>query len=240
MRKLTLALMAFACLVGPAVAQQVPSFNIYGPLPPGSNTIGTVNLGTLNGAATAASQATGNGSLASIDGKMSALGTQTKSASRSTTPASDLANVEPAGAPITGAAMPAGGIGLTGWLSAIWNQLVAANTRNAIYVDAIKQSFAASSTNYFPVHNGGAGVTRGSYTAGCSVTATLYVRGSNDGFTSSIYVGSMTIPAGSDSPSAPAVGSILQFPSGFAAYQGVIVLGGTAGTCTSAMSLTNN
>jgi len=42
MRKLILALTALACLVAPAGAQQAPSFSIYGPLPAGSNAIGSV------------------------------------------------------------------------------------------------------------------------------------------------------------------------------------------------------
>ena len=50
-------------------------------------------------------------------------GQQTTALSLSVTPASDISSVEPAGAPITGASMPAGGLGLTGWLSAIWSKL---------------------------------------------------------------------------------------------------------------------
>ena len=50
-------------------------------------------------------------------------GPQVKASSISTTPATDLANIEPSGAAITGASMPAGGVGLTGWLSAIWKAL---------------------------------------------------------------------------------------------------------------------
>lgn len=50
-------------------------------------------------------------------------GQQTKAASLSVVPASDLSSLEPAGAAITGATMPTGGLGLTGWLSAIWKTL---------------------------------------------------------------------------------------------------------------------
>jgi hypothetical protein len=103
------------------------AFGITGTLPPYAATP-TFNLGTLNGAATAAAQATGNTSVASIDTKTPTLGTQAKAASRSVTPASDLANIEPAGAPITGAAMPAGGTGITGWLSAVWRGIVSRQT----------------------------------------------------------------------------------------------------------------
>jgi hypothetical protein len=51
------------------------------------------------------------------------LGTQTSANSASVVIATDLTNLEPAGAKITAAAMPAGGVGLTGWLSAIWYAL---------------------------------------------------------------------------------------------------------------------
>ena len=51
------------------------------------------------------------------------VGQQSGANSVSSVPASDLANVEPSGSPITGASMPSGGVGLTGWLSAIWSKL---------------------------------------------------------------------------------------------------------------------
>ena len=89
----------------------------------GSGTTQPVSAASLPlpaGASTSAAQSTGNTSLASIDTKTPTLGTQARSASRSVTPASDLANIEPAGTPITGTAMPAGGTGLTGWLSALY------------------------------------------------------------------------------------------------------------------------
>jgi hypothetical protein len=50
------------------------------------------------------------------------IGPQPGASSLCVTPASD-AVAEPGGAPITGAAMPAGGAGLTGWLSAIWKAI---------------------------------------------------------------------------------------------------------------------
>ena len=59
-------------------------------------------------------------SSAAKTGQTLPIGSQAGASSVSTTPASDLANIEPAGTPITGASMPAGGSGLTGWLSAIW------------------------------------------------------------------------------------------------------------------------
>ena len=50
-------------------------------------------------------------------------GQQTKALSVSIVPASDLTNLEPQGSAITGASLPTGGVGLTGWLSAIWSKL---------------------------------------------------------------------------------------------------------------------
>lgn len=49
----------------------------------------TANLGSLNGAATAANQTTGNASLSSIDGKMNSLGQKTMANSMPVTIASD-------------------------------------------------------------------------------------------------------------------------------------------------------
>lgn len=49
-----------------------------------------------------------------------ALGQRTMAQSLAVTLPADLPNLEPAGAPVTGTAMPAGGTGLTGWLSAIY------------------------------------------------------------------------------------------------------------------------
>ena len=50
------------------------------------------------------------------------IGPQAGASAICTTPASD-AVAEPGGAAITGASMPAGGVGLTGWLSAIWKAI---------------------------------------------------------------------------------------------------------------------
>ncbi len=48
------------------------------------------------------------------------LGAKAAAASLSVSVPTDLANLEPAGAPVTGTTMPSGGAGLTGWLSAIF------------------------------------------------------------------------------------------------------------------------
>jgi hypothetical protein len=62
-------------------------------------------------------------SSASKTGQTLPIGAQAGATSVSSVPASDLANIEPGGTPITGASMPAGGVGMTGWLSAIWSEL---------------------------------------------------------------------------------------------------------------------
>ena len=65
--------------------------------------------------------ASDSSALTTTSGQLPAsLGAKTAAASLSVGPASDLANLEPAASPITGTAMPSGGTGLTGWLSAIY------------------------------------------------------------------------------------------------------------------------
>ena len=59
-------------------------------------------------------------SSATKTGQTLPIGSQAGATSVSAVPASDLSNIEPAGTPITGASMPAGGVGATGWWSAIW------------------------------------------------------------------------------------------------------------------------
>jgi hypothetical protein len=80
-----------------------------------------VALPLPTGAASAANQGTISTTLSAISAQLPAsLGAKANAASVSLTMASDLANIEPAGAPITGTTMPAGGTGLTGWLSALY------------------------------------------------------------------------------------------------------------------------
>lgn len=103
-------------------------------------------------------QDTGNSSLATIAGLLK-LGTTPKATAASVTIATDQGNLEPGGTAITGAAMPTGGLGLTGWLSAIWSSV----TSGAIYgVEAIAAQAANNTT---------AGVTRD---AGASPSAWPY------------------------------------------------------------------
>lgn len=83
--------------------------------------ISAVSLPLPTGAATAASQAVTNAALGTISAQLPAtLGQKTLAQSLSVAPASDLANLEPAATPVSGTAMPSGGTGVTGWLSAIY------------------------------------------------------------------------------------------------------------------------
>jgi hypothetical protein len=87
----------------------------------GTQAISAVSLPLPAGAATAASQAATNAALGSISAQLPAtLGQKTLAQSLPVAPASDLANLEPAATPVTGTAMPSGGTGVTGWLSAIY------------------------------------------------------------------------------------------------------------------------
>lgn len=61
------AIQAAVELIDNAISGTEMQVDIVAPLPAGSNTIGAVNLGTLNGAATAANQSTANGLLGTID-----------------------------------------------------------------------------------------------------------------------------------------------------------------------------
>lgn len=87
----------------------------------GTQAVSAASLPLPTGAATAANQSSTYTALTAISGQLpTSLGPKLSAASLSISPASDLANLEPAAAAITGTAMPAGGTGLTGWLSAIY------------------------------------------------------------------------------------------------------------------------
>jgi hypothetical protein len=124
--------------------------------PAGTNTIGavtqagapwTISLptnaaqdGTDPGVPGVANQGTGiRGWLATIAALLK-LGTQNKAASASVTIATDQGNLEPGGTAITGVSMPTGGIGLTGWLSALYQALVAATPAGTNVIGAVTQS----------------------------------------------------------------------------------------------------
>lgn len=91
------------------------------------------------GAATAANQATTNATLTTLSAQLpGTIGARTGAQSLSTVPASDLANIEPAGVAVTGTTMPTGGVGVTGWLSAIY--------RACTEVTAVSGSVTSAST----------------------------------------------------------------------------------------------
>ncbi len=72
------------------------------------------------------------------------LGAKAGAASLSVAPASDLANLEPAASAITGTTLPAGGSGLTGWLSAIYK---VSNEGSAISGSVTSAATVVSSSN---------------------------------------------------------------------------------------------
>ncbi|AYO83648.1 hypothetical protein [Methylobacterium brachiatum] len=95
------------------------------------------------------------GWLATIAGLLK-LGPAAKAQSASMTIATDLANLEPAGAAITAAAMPAGGAGLTGWLSAIWAALTTPASRSVLFADVTNASLGAGGGTAAVNHDAGA------------------------------------------------------------------------------------
>ena len=96
---------------------------------PATQAVSAASLPLPAGAATSANQTATNASLTTISGQLPAsLGTKVAAASLSIGVASDLANLEPAAAAITGTTMPTGGTGITGWLSAIYRSCSEAAT----------------------------------------------------------------------------------------------------------------
>ncbi len=130
---------------------------------PATQAISAAALPLPSGAASAANQISTNTSLSAISGQFPvSLGPKTSAASFSLTLASDQSNIEPAGAAITGITMPAGGTGLTGWLSAIFRScsdgtgLAGSVTSAAIVVSAGNNAYMGGS---FQVTNAGTGCT---------------------------------------------------------------------------------
>ena len=172
------------------------------------------------------------GWLATIAGLL-ALGTQTQAKSASVTIATDLTNLEPGGVKITAAAMPAGGIGLTGWLSAIWSALTTRSTytmpftnfgttANASPIVGLTMSVGASSSLWSRVR------------ATCSASATggtFNLQGSNDGFASSAFYRD-SVPV--TTAGAPIK---LEAPAQMTSVRIVYVPGANAANITAAMSL---
>ena len=97
------------------------------------------------------------------------VGQAAKAASLSFVPASDLSSIEPAGAAITGASMPAGGLGLTGWLSAIWSKLSGSIAVTGTFWQATQPVSAAS----LPLPTGAAMEAGGNLAAVASAAGTI-------------------------------------------------------------------
>lgn len=129
----------------------------------GTQPISAVSLPLPTGAATAANQATTNTSLGAISTQLPAsLGAKAAAASLSISVPTDLANLEPAGTAVTGTTMPAGGAGLTGWLSAIFRSCsegaaVSGSVTSAANVVSVSNNLYMGGA--FQVTNAGTGCT---------------------------------------------------------------------------------
>lgn len=141
---------------------------------PTTQAVTAASLPLPAGAATAANQASTNTVLTAISGQLPAsLGLKPSGASLSVGPASDLANIEPAATPISGTAMPSGGSGITGWLSAIYRStsegatIAGSVTSAATVVSASNNAYMGGA---FQVTNAG-------------TTCTITYEQSNDGTT---------------------------------------------------------
>ena len=75
------------------------------------------------------------------------IGAQISAQAVPTAPASDVANIEPAGAAITGASIPTGGVGLTGWLSAIWAKLSATISVKSLLAAGVSRALTTASSS---------------------------------------------------------------------------------------------
>jgi hypothetical protein len=128
----------------------------------------------------------------SKSGQTIPLGAQAGAGAVPTVPASDITNLEPAATPITGVSMPAGGAGLTGWLSAIWSKLSGTLAVSGTFWQATQPVSAAS----LPLPTGAALETGGNLAAiNTKLSATLSVSWSGQTVTlgaGSAAIGSIT------------------------------------------------
>jgi hypothetical protein len=156
------------------------------------------------------------GWLATIAGLLK-LGPATKAQSASMTIATDLANLEPAGAAITAAAMPAGGVGLTGWLSA---------SRSVLFADVTNASLGASGGTTAVNHDAGVSPSQWAKVNAfffSSQSGTYTIQASNDsGFANAVPVASGAVAA--------STGLIVTLPLTFRYYRAFIVNGSTPAT----------
>ncbi|MBU6268884.1 MAG: hypothetical protein KGN34_15150 [Sphingomonadales bacterium] len=136
------------------------------PLPvewPAVQAVSATALPLPAGAATAANQAAVVAAVTGLSGQLPASpGARAGAQSLSVAVASDLANLEPAGSAVTGTAMPGGGAGLTGWLSAIYravNENAATSGSVTAAATVVSASNALNMGGSFQVTNAGAGCT---------------------------------------------------------------------------------
>lgn len=107
-------------------------------IPTGAADGAVVALGAVADAAATADA--GNFSLIALTKRLLgkfAVGQKTMAQSLAVTLASDQSNLEPGGTAITGSAMPAGGTGLTGWLSAIYKSCAAPTPTGTNHIGSV-------------------------------------------------------------------------------------------------------
>ena len=130
-------------------------------IPTGAADGAVVALGAVADAAAGAD--TGNFSLIALTKRLLgkfAVGQKPMAQSLAVTLASDQSNLEPGGTAITGTAMPAGGAGLTGWLSAIYKSCAAPTPTGTNHIGGVAVDDVADAL-----------VTAGSVTAAGAVVA---------------------------------------------------------------------
>lgn len=197
-----------------------------------------VTLGMLGDAA--ASADTGSFSLIALTkrllGKV-AVGQQPMAQSLAVTLASDQTSLEPGGSPVTGTALPGGGAGLTGWLSAIYKSCAAPTPAGTNHIggvavddvaDALVTTGSATGTGVV-VAVPTAGFAGGSFHVTTAGTSTITYEQSNDNVTwVALPVISLVTAGATPTLTSTAVG-LFGFVSS-AAYVRARVSGYTSGT----------
>lgn len=120
------------------------------------------------------------------------IGPQPGAGSVSVVPAADVANLEPNGAPIPGASMPYGGVGLTGWLSAIWSS--AATAANQLIANTTLSSILTKLSGTLAVSWSGQSVAVSNFPSSQTVAGSVSV--SNLPSTQAISAAALPLPAG--------------------------------------------
>jgi hypothetical protein len=204
------------------------------------------NIGATNDAVAASD--TGTFSLIALTkrllGKLPAsVGQKVMAASLPVTLASDQGNLEPGGSAITGASMPTGGVGLTGWLSAIYKSCVGptpAGTNNigGVNVDNVADGLTTSgsvSSAATVVSVSTAGFSGGSFQVSGTFVGTVTFEQSNDNATWVVMLVISASSAGATPATTATTADLYDFESG-AAYVRARVSAYTSGTV--AVSLT--